>query len=228
MLITNLGSSIIESHFARSFELENFLKENNDLDTLEKIKNRYKDINIYIKKASSNLSLVESIYDSKGFIDDEPFLLVLGDEIFDTNHSCSKVLIEKYNELKVPIIAVKKVERNEIKNYGIVEGKKYKDDLIIIDKLLEKPNQIDTDSNLAIIGRYVLNSSIFNEIEKMDTPDFTRAIHNLKELKFAILFNEERFDCGSKLGLVKANIAMALKNPELANELRKYLKKVIK
>ncbi len=195
---------------------------------MEKIKNRYKGINIYTKRASSNLSLIESVYDSKGFVDDEPFLLVLGDEIFDSNVSCSKMLIDKYNELKTPIIAVKKVEKKEVKNYGIVEGQKYKDNLIIIDKLLEKPDENETNSNLAILGRYILNSSIFKEIEESYQTNFTKAIHNLKELKFAIEIDEERFDCGSKLGLVKANISMALKNSELADDLKEYLQNIIK
>lgn len=228
MLITNLGSSIIENHFARSFELENFLKENNDLITLNEIKNRYKNINIYIKKASSNMSLVESVYDAKGFINGEPFLLVLGDEIFDTAISCSELLVKKYDELKTPIIAVKKVEIDEIKNYGIIEGQEYKDNLIIIEKMLEKPQKEETNSNLAIIGRYILNASIFDEIELLNEPDFTKAIHNLKELKFAIAIDNERYDCGSKLGLVKANVALALKDKEISGELKKYLKDIIK
>lgn len=227
-MISNLGTSIIENHFARSFELENFLKENNNLTTYEQIKNRYKGINIYIKKASSNFSLVESVYDAKGFVNGEAFLLVLGDEIFDTDISCSKILVQKYNELKTPIIAVKEVEKSEIKNYGIVEGKTYRNDLIIIEKLLEKPKENETISNLAIIGRYILNSSIFSEIEKLDEPDFTKAIHNLKELKFAVSIKEERFDCGSKIGLIKANISMAMKNPELAEELKEYLTNIEK
>lgn len=227
LLITNLGSSIIENHFARSFELENFLKEKNDIETFEKIKNRYSNVNIYIKKASSNLSLAESVYDAKGFVDGEPFLLVLGDEILGNNDSCSKTLVEKYNELKSPILAVKKIGRSDIKNYGIVEGKQYKDNLMIIEKLIEKPSKNETNSNLAIIGRYVLNASIFSEIEMLQTPDFTKAMHNLKELKFALSIDGERFDCGSKLGLVKANISMALKNPEISQELKNYLKELL-
>ena len=194
-MITNLGSSIIENHFARSFELEIFLKENNDLITLNEIKNRYRNINIYIKKASSNMSLVESVYDAKGFVNGESFLLILGDEIFDTSISCSDLLVKKYNELKTPIIAVKKVEIDEIKNYGIIEGQEYKDNLIIIEKMLEKPKKEETNSNLAIIGRYILNASIFDEIELLNEPDFTKAIHNLKELKFAIAIDNERYDC---------------------------------
>lgn len=81
---------------------------------------------------------------------------------------------------------------------------------------------------MAIIGRYVLDSSIFNEIEILQTPDFTKALHNLKGLKYAISIDEERFDCGSKLGLVKANISMALKNPEISKEIKIYLKKLLK
>lgn len=227
-MITNLGSSIIENHFARSFELEIFLKENNDLITLNEIKNRYRNINIYIKKASSNMSLVESVYDAKGFVNGESFLLILGDEIFDTSISCSDLLVKKYNELKTPIIAVKKVEIDEIKNYGIIEGQEYKDNLIIIEKMLEKPKKEETNSNLAIIGRYILNASIFDEIELLNETDFTKAIHNLKELKFAIAIDNERYDCGSKLGLVKANVALALKDKEISEELKKYLKDITK
>lgn len=120
----------------------------------------------------------------------EPFLLVLGDEIFNTDISCPKMLVQKYNDLKTPIIAVKEVEKNKVKNYGIIEGKKY--------------------------------------IEKTEDMNFTEVLHNLKELKFALLVNEKRFDCGSKSGLVKANIAMTLKNQQIANEIKEYIKKKVK
>lgn len=225
-MITNIGTSIIENHFARNFELENFLQENNDLETLSRIRERYKGVNIYTKRASSNLSLLKSVYDSKKFINGEPFLLVLGDEIFNTDISCSKMLVQMYNDLKTPIIAVKEVEKNEVKNYGIVEGKNYKDDLIIIEKMMEKPQKGETHSQLAIIGRYILNASIFEEIEKNKDINFTEVLHNLKELKFALLVKQERFDCGSKTGLIKANIAMAMKNPQIAEEIKEYIKKL--
>lgn len=223
-----MGSSIVENHFSRSFELESYLKEKKDIQTFNKIKNRYNNVNIYIKKASSNLSLIQSVYDAKGFVNEEPFLLVLGDEILGNNSLCSRTLIEKYNELQAPIIAVKEIDRNDIKNYGIVEGKPFKDNLILVKKLIEKPLKNETNSNLAIIGRYVLNSSIFSEIEILQTPDFTKAIHNLKGLKYALSIDEERFDCGSKLGLVKANISMALKNPEISKEIKNYLRNLLK
>ena len=97
-----------------------------------------------------------------------------------------------------------------------------------IDKMLEKPKKEETSSDLAIIGRYILNASIFDEIELLNELNFTKAIHNLKELKFAIAIDNERYDCGSKLGLVKANIALALKDKEISEELKKYLKDITK
>lgn len=94
--------------------------------------------------------------------------------------------------------------------------------------MLEKPKKEETSSDLAIIGRYILNASIFDEIELLNELNFTKAIHNLKELKFAIAIDNERYDCGSKLGLVKANIALALKDKEISEELKKYLKDITK
>lgn len=214
LLITNLGSSIIENHFARSYELEHFIESTGDTELLEKVKHRYTNINIYIKRASTNESLAQSVIDAKHFVGDSPFLLVLGDEMFDFDEGCSKKLVDTYNECKVPVIAVKRVERSQIKNYGIVEGWKYKEDKIVIENMIEKPKVDETESDLAIIGRYVLNNSIFETIDKQMKEkgkcDFTTAILDTKEIKFAVEISGERFDCGSKIGLIKANIKFRL------------------
>ncbi len=230
LLITNLGSDILEKQFSRNYELEGFLQNNGELTMLKDLQNRFQGINIYSKKASTNSSLAESILDAKGFIGNESFLLVLGDEIF--SDSCSKLLVDKYNELKTPIIAVKSVEKENINNYGIVEVKQYKDDLYIIEKMIEKPNINETDSNIAIIGRYILNSSIFDSIESQlkssIQPNFTKALQNTKEIKFALNVNLNRYDCGNKLGLLKANIEFALKDNSFKHDVEKYIKNLNK
>jgi len=225
LLITNLGSDIIEKQFSRNYELENFLR--NDA-IVEQLKNRFNDINIYLKKASTNSSLAESILDAKNFVGNEPFLLVLGDEIFSV--PCSKILIEKYNEFQKNIIAVKQVEKKSIHNYGIVEVEQYEDKLSVVKKMFEKPSLNETNSNIAIIGRYVLNPSIFGEIQKqLDDSrkiDFTKALQSLNETKYAFEIDFERYDCGSKFGLLIANIEMGLNNSEIADKLREYLKEL--
>ena len=230
LLITNLGSDILEKQFSRNYELEVFLQNNGELTMLKDLQNRFQGINIYLKKASTNSSLAESILDAKGFIDNESFLLVLGDEIF--SDSCSKLLVDKYNELKAQIIAVKSVENENINNYGIVEVKQYKDDLYIIEKMIEKPNINETNSNIAIIGRYILNSSIFDSIESQlknsSQPNFTKALQNTKEIKFALNVNVDRYDCGNKLGLLKANIDFALKDNYFKHDVEKYIKNLNK
>lgn len=228
LLITNLGSDILEKQFSRNYELESFLETNGQYRILEKVKSRYQGINIYLKKASTNVSMAESILDARGFVGNEPFLLVLGDEIF--YDSCSKLLVDKYNELKTPIIAVKHVEKKDINNYGIVEVKSYKKDLYIIERMIEKPIETETNSDIAIIGRYILNPSIFDsiqeQVESSKQPNFTKALQNTKEIKFALNVNFDRFDCGNKLGLLVANIEFALKNNSSKGEVEKILKEL--
>lgn len=225
LLITNLGSDVIERQFSRNFELECFLKDNSNF---EKFKNRFNDINIYLKKSSNNSSLAESILDARNFVGKDPFLLVLGDEIFSS--SCSKRLIELHDQLENNIIAVKKVEKRNVSNYGIVEIEPFNERLSVIKKMLEKPNLKETNSNIAILGRYILNPTIFNEIQKQkDTSqqiDFTLALQSLNELKYAFEIDFERYDCGSKLGLLIANIEMGLNNLEIKKEFRNYLKEI--
>lgn len=229
LLITNSYSTIIQGQFSRNYELEYFLEKNNDIQILNEIRNKYNNVQLYIKRASTNESLAESVYDAKEFVQDEPFLLILGDEILEKGTFCSKVLVENFNKIKVPIIAVKKVLNSERPKYGIVEGKKYKDDLIIIENMLEKPKIDQTNSNLAIIGRYILNNSIFDKIGeqiKKEEKDFTKAILNMEELKIAMEISGERFDCGSKSGLVKANIKFALEDDEIREEILEYIKRI--
>lgn len=229
LLITNSYSTIIQEHFSRNYELEYFLEKSNNNELLKIIKNKYKDINIYVKRATTNESLADSIYDAKEFVKDEPFLLALGDEILEKGNECTRKIVQVYEDRKAPVIAIKEVESKEKNRYGIIEGKKIKDNLYLVNKMIEKPKHNETKSNLAIIGRYILDSSIFKEIKKEiknRNKDFTKAIFSLKDDKYAIEIEGERFDCGSKIGLIKANINFGLKDEKIREEMLRYINNI--
>lgn len=154
LLITNSYSTIIQEHFSRNYELEYYLEMNDNTELFEKIKGKYENTNIYVKRATTNQSLADSIYDAKDFVGEEPFLLVLGDEILEKESHCSQKIVRQYNELKKPIIAIKKISIEEQHKYGIIEGKKLeKNDMYVIDRMIEKPQKGQTDSNLAILRK---------------------------------------------------------------------------
>lgn len=229
LLITNSYSTIIQEHFSRNYELEYFLEKNNNYELLKSLQEKYKDINIYVKRAVTNQSLANSVYDAKQFIKNDPFLLVLGDEILENGGECTKKIIQVYEKTKSPVIAIKEVENEEKNKYGIVEGKKIKDNLYLINKMIEKPMPEETKSNLAIIGRYILDFSIFEEIKQEienGNNDFTTSIFNLKNKKYGIKIDCERFDCGSKIGLIKANINFALKDNSIREDMLRYISDV--
>ncbi|PIP49943.1 MAG: hypothetical protein COX13_01125 [Caldiserica bacterium CG23_combo_of_CG06-09_8_20_14_all_35_60] len=178
--------------------------------------------------------LGDAINHARGFIDDEYFSVLLADDIIDSEIPCLKQMINVFRNYRGMILAVMEVPRDKTNIYGIVNGKKISDRVYEVSDLIEKPEPEEALSNIAVIGRYILNANIFNAIEetkpgKGGEIQITDAIKSLigREKIFAYEFKGMRYDVGEKIGFLKANIAYALKREDLGSELKEYLKKIV-
>jgi UTP--glucose-1-phosphate uridylyltransferase len=177
------------------------------------------------------LGLGHAILCAKRTVGEEPFAVLLGDDLIDAKIPCIKQMIDVYQEMDGALIAIQKVPRSETHLYGIIKGKRVKERVYRIEEMVEKPKQGRAPSNLAIIGRYILPPQIFGILEKV-SPDVKGEIQltdGLRELSqrlpvFGYEFIGDRYDAGDKLGYLQANISFGLKHPELGPKLKHYLK----
>ncbi len=218
LIVTGKGKRAIEDHFDTGIK-------NEHTDELERI---LESVNILYIRQKEAKGLGDATYRAKSFVDDEPFALLLGDTI--TIPPCTKEIIEKYNEYKTSIISVENVPKEKISSYGIINGKNVEDSMYMIQDLIEKPKPEEAPSSIGIIGRYILTPEIFDCIEK--TPSgksgeiqLTDALCLLKEKEkmYACVYSGRRYDIGTKLDWLKANIELSLKDEEFGDELKKFL-----
>ncbi len=231
IMITGRGKRAIEDHFDKSFELEYELKRKNKLDLLKKTNKIADAISISYTRQKEPLGLGHAIYTAKDLVDDEPFAVLLGDDLVYSNVPCLKQLISVYNKYKCSVLAVERVPKESIQSYGVIGGTHIEDNIYRVEELVEKPAPKDAPSDLAIIGRYVLTPRVFKALEKTQ-PDkggeiqLTNALKLLKETEpiYACEFVGKRYDAGDKLGFLKATVEYALRRPDLAADFKAYLK----
>ncbi|MFJ8260427.1 UTP--glucose-1-phosphate uridylyltransferase GalU [Rummeliibacillus sp. NPDC094406] len=229
IIVTGKGKRAIEDHFDRNFELEDNLMKKGNFELLDKI-NQSSRVEIHYIRQKEPKGLGHAIWCARNFIGDEPFAVLLGDDIVQAEKPCLKQLIEQYEETELPIVGVQKVSDEETQRYGIIDprlmdGRRYQ-----VDTFVEKPALGTAPSNLAIMGRYILTPEIFEFLDKQekgasDEIQLTDAIQKLNEVQtvYAYDFVGKRYDVGEKLGFVKTTIDMALKNDEIKEELIEYL-----
>ena len=235
LLVTGRNKRAIEDYFDYTVELERELKNKGKTDLLNVVRNVSEMASIYYVRQKIAKGLGDAIYHAKGFISDEPFGVLLADDIIDSNIPVLEQMIDVFSDHPGIILAVMEVPIKDTKLYGIIEGKKIAERLYEVYDMVEKPEPMEAPSNIAIVGRYILTPSIFDSLEstppgKNGEVQITDAIKNLlvKEKIYAYKFEGERFDVGDKLGYLKANIAFALKRKGLGDELKKYLKRILK
>jgi len=235
LFITGRGKRAIEDYFDYSVELEKELEEKGKKELLDVVRNISNMISIFYVRQKQPKGLGDAIYHARGFINDEPFGVLLADDIIDSDVPCLKQMMDLYKEHSGIILGVMRVPKEDTSLYGIVEGKEISNGLYEVLNLVEKPGPMDTPSNIAIVGRYILTPSIFESLEKTEPGksgevQITDAIKNLlgKEKVYAYEFEGKRFDVGEKLGYLKANVAFALKRKDIGEELKKYLKEILK
>jgi UTP--glucose-1-phosphate uridylyltransferase len=231
ILITGREKGSIEDHFDTSTELEDHLKKKGKEDLLRMVREISEMVTLVSVRQKEPLGLGHAILCAKRAVGEEPFAVLLGDDLIDAKIPCIKQMIDVYQEMEGALIAIQKVPRSETHLYGIIKGKRVKDRVYRIEEMVEKPKQGRAPSNLAIIGRYILPPQIFGILEKV-SPDVKGEIQltdGLRELSqrfpvFGYEFIGDRYDAGDKLGYLQANISFGLKHPELGPKLKHYLK----
>ncbi|RLF83554.1 UTP--glucose-1-phosphate uridylyltransferase [Thermococci archaeon] len=235
LIITGKGKRAIEDYFDRSFELEFYLREKGKLEELKQIEEIGEMVDIYYVRQKKPLGLGDAILHAEKHVNGGPFAVLLGDDIIVSQKPGIKQLIDVAEKRKVPVIGVESVPRELVNKYGIVDGEPIEEGLYIVRHLVEKPSIQEAPSNVAIIGRYILTPEIFDALR--ETPpgrggeiQLTDALQILLPSQeiFAKEIKGERYDVGSKLGFVIANLKLSLQRGEMRNEMLGFLKSILR
>lgn len=239
IIVTGRNKRAIEDHFDRATELELILKEKGRHDLLNLIEDISNLVDIHYVRQKEALGLGHAIYCARKFIGDEPFAVLLGDDLIDAQVPCLRQLMDIYEQYQASVLAVQEVRREDVSKYGIVKpmtgddtaGKNY----FRVEDLVEKPAVDEAPSNFAVIGRYIINPEVFEILGRIKPGaggeiQLTDALGELVKTQpiYACVFNGERYDVGDKLGFLEATVMYALANPELGPEFRKFLKNLTK
>ncbi|MCI1471785.1 MAG: UTP--glucose-1-phosphate uridylyltransferase GalU, partial [Pediococcus pentosaceus] len=235
LIITGKGKRAIEDHFDAVPELEENLKAKGKKEMLKMVEETT-GLNMYFKRQSHPRGLGDAVLTAKSFVGNEPFVVMLGDDLMEDKVPLTKQLVDSFEETGASTLAVLPVPHEEVSKYGVIDpSEEVEKDLYNVSKFVEKPAVDEAPSNLAIIGRYVLTPEIFNILEKQGLGEgnevqLTDAIDTLnkKQRVFAKVFNGNRYDVGNKFGFLKTNIEYGLKHPETKDELKTYIKELAK
>lgn len=235
LIILGRNKTSIEDHFDKSYELEDKLKEKRKLKLLKEVENISNLGNIHFIRQKEPLGLGHAIYCAKAFIGNEPFAVMLGDDIVKSKKPCIKQLIDKYEKHNSTIIGVQEVHKKDVSKYGILKGQNISERFYKVEDLVEKPSTEEAPSNIAILGRYVISPDIFHILEntKPGAGNEIQLTDGLKDLSkiqdvYAYVFEGKRYDVGNKLGFLEATVEFALNDKNLGNDFKEYLKNVIK
>ncbi|MDH4028727.1 MAG: UTP--glucose-1-phosphate uridylyltransferase GalU [Nitrospirota bacterium] len=229
IMITGKSKRAIEDHFDLAFELEENLRIKGKDAMLKEIQRLNKHQVAYIRQGTP-LGLGHAILCSKPFVNDEPFAVILSDDIIDPEDNLLGEMIKISTHYQATVLALQKVPKKDIHRYGVIAGREVKKNVFKISDMVEKPKTADAPSDMAIIGRYILTPDIFSILEK--TPpgkgseiQLTDALKIMLKKKpvYGYLFEGKRYDGGDKFGYLQATVELALKNDELKDQFRKYL-----
>jgi len=235
IIVTGRGKSAIEDHFDVSYELEKMLEERGKTDLLATVRNVSEMIHVAYTRQKEAMGLGHAVLMARELVGDEPFAVILADDIIDSDVPCLKQMIEVYNETGCSVLATQVVEGPAISAYGVLDAKpvdgKWNGRLFEVSNLVEKPKLQDAPSNLAIIGRYILTPAIFETLASTSLGaggelQLTDGLKQLlkKEKIYGFTFEGKRHDTGDKLGFLKATVEFALKRDDLGGEFKQYLK----
>lgn len=231
LIVTGRNKKCIEDHFDRSVELELELENKGKKEMLEMVQNISNMVNIHYIRQKEPKGLGHAVHCAKSFIGDEPFAVLLGDDIVDAEVPCLKQMINAYDEYKTSILGVQEVARENVNKYGILDVKYIEDRVYKVKDMVEKPSVEEAPSNIAILGRYIITPEIFNILENQEPGkggeiQLTDALQTLatKEAIYAYNFEGRRYDVGDKLGFLEATVDFALKRPELRDDFIAFLK----
>ncbi|ACD25126.1 UTP--glucose-1-phosphate uridylyltransferase GalU [Clostridium botulinum] len=231
LIITGRNKKCIEDHFDKSIELEFELEKSGKEELLELVRNISDMVDIHYIRQKEPKGLGHAIHCAKTFVGNEPFAVLLGDDVVDSEKPCLKQLIDCFSEYNTTILGVQTVAQENVSKYGIVDGLHIEDRVYKVKDLVEKPSVEEAPSNVAILGRYIITPEIFNILEntkpgKGGEIQLTDALKTLisKEAMYAYNFEGRRYDVGDKLGFLQATVEFALKREELREPFIEYLK----
>ena len=233
VIVTGRGKNAIEDHFDVAYELETFLEQRGKKEQLEEIRKITQLIQVSYVRQGEPLGLGHAVLVTKNLVGDEPFAVILGDDVIDATPPALAQMIEVYSRVDGPVLAVERVPDDQVSSYGVVAIDETADlgrGVYRITDLVEKPKREDAPSNLAIIGRYILTPDIFPALEETarDRTGEIQLTNGLRRLLkkrpiYACEINGVRHDTGNKLGFLKALVYFALRRPDLAEPFRRYL-----
>ena len=234
IFVTSQGKSAIENHFDYDFHLDHVLKERNKISLGEELNMISNLIDIVSVRQKKPLGLGHAILTAKNVIGDEPFMVLLGDDLVLGDVPCAKQMLDFYEKVNEPVVAVQQVSMDQTHQYGIVEGKEYDHARAHrITRMVEKPAPGTSESNLAIIGRYILTPEVFDLLEKT-TPghggeiQLTDALLALSKKRpmYAYEFEGTRYDAGDKLGYLKAILAYGVRHSVIGESLQEHIREI--
>lgn len=233
VLITGRGKRSIEDHFDVAFELEEDLKAKGKHKLLSEVQRIAEMVTFCYIRQKKALGLGHAVLTAKRVVGNDPFAVLLGDDIIDAEVPALKQMIQVYQRYPATILAIQKVPKSQTQHYGIIDGKKLEDGVYLVNDLVEKPMPDEAPSNLAIIGRYILTPEIFTALERtkpgkggeIQLTDGLRLLGKEQPI-YAYEFQGKRHDAGDKLGFLKATVEYGLKNEEFGKEFRNYLQKL--
>ncbi|MFP7297224.1 UTP--glucose-1-phosphate uridylyltransferase GalU [Neobacillus niacini] len=230
IIVTGKGKRSIEDHFDNAYELEQTLLEKEKFELLEKVQEASKMVDIHYIRQKEPKGLGHAVWCARNFIGNEPFAVLLGDDIVQAETPCLKQLINEYDRTHSSVIGVKQVPEDETDRYGIIDPIGQFDRSYQVRNFVEKPKKGTAPSNLAIIGRYIFTPEIFLFLDKQEIGaggeiQLTDAIQKLNQIQrvFAYEFEGKRYDVGDKLGFIETTIEFALQKEELRDDLLRFM-----
>lgn len=230
LIITGRNKRAIEDHFDKSVELELELEAHGKDDLLKMVRDISNMVNIHYIRQKEPRGLGHAINCAKAFVGNEPFAVMLGDDVVDAKVPCLKQLMDCYDEYRTTILGVQQVPEQEVSKYGIVKGTFIEDNVYKVKDLVEKPSVEEAPSNIAILGRYIITPEIFSILDSTEPGkggeiQLTDALKTLmnKEAMYAYTFQGRRYDVGDKMGFLQATVEFALKRKDINRQFMEYL-----
>lgn len=232
LIVTGREKGSIENHFDIAFELEHNLKEKGKDEMFKIAREISQIVPIYYTRQKQALGLGHAIYQAKDFVHNEPFAVLLADDVVDAEKPALQQMIEVYEKYNAPVIATMQVEGEAISRFGVIDAEEVEENVFKIKDMVEKPKFADAPSDLAIIGRYILTPDVFDAIDKtpkgaggeIQITDAMRLMLNEGKPFYAVKLQGTRHDAGDKLGFLIATVEFALKRDDLGGDFRNYLK----
>lgn len=234
LIITGRGKKAIEDHFDKSYELECELEKSGKYEMLQKVQEISRMCNLHYVRQHEARGLGDAIYCAKSFVGDQPFAVLLGDDIVDAQPPCLSQMLGIYEKYGASVLGVQTVPETDVSKYGIIAGKQISERVYKVDRMVEKPKVEEAPSRVAVLGRYIITPEIFAHIEntkpgaggEIQLTDALQSLAHEQEM-YAYDFIGRRYDVGNKLGFLQATVEYALKRDDLRGEFLEYLQGIV-